>query len=164
MTVHTNTARNVWIISWRQSMRRLSLPIVLLAAIVALAAGSGSLAAAQQASCPGTPPTQFVIGQRGTVLPSTQGSAVPVRVRQQPNKTGSVLTQLREGETFTISGGPQSADGYLWWQIKTDNGVTGWAAARESTGCFIDPIGTNNGSGNTSAAWGGTPTMPPTLS
>src|SRR5437588_4181076 len=120
-------------------MRRFCLPIVLVAAIVALAVSSGALASPQQATCPGTPPTQFVVGQRGTVLASTQGTVVPVRIRQQPSKTGSVLAQLGEGATFTVSGGPQCADGYLWWQIRTDNGVTGWAAEGDSSGYFIDP-------------------------
>ncbi len=135
-------------------MRRLSLLVMLAALIFALTTISAQSpvqsAAAQQVACPGAPPTRFAVGVQGTVSPTAPGTvSTPLRVRNQPSKTGQILLQLRDGAQFSVTGGPKCADGYLWWQIKTDNNVTGWVAEGDTSGYYIDPV-----------AGGSSPTVP----
>ncbi len=37
------------------------------------------------------------------------------------------VTRLESGTIVEIIGGPTEADGYRWWQIRTDSGVVGWS-------------------------------------
>lgn len=39
-----------------------------------------------------------------------------------------VIGTLREGSVVEVVGGPREADGYTWWQVRTDAGTVGWAA------------------------------------
>jgi len=41
-----------------------------------------------------------------------------------------VIGTLNEGTVVEIVGGPQQADGYIWWQVRTDAGTVGWAAGK----------------------------------
>lgn len=37
------------------------------------------------------------------------------------------LARLQPGTVVTIIGGPEEADGYRWWQIRTPTGIVGWS-------------------------------------
>ena len=54
-----------------------------------------------------------------------------LNVRNVPSIRGSdVLFRAPAGTRFNIIGGPQEADGYLWWQLHDpEYEVTGWAVA-----------------------------------
>ncbi len=47
-------------------------------------------------------------------------------LRSTPTTSGSVLTTMGVGTTGTVLGGPRTANGYIWWQIRTSGGTTGW--------------------------------------
>jgi hypothetical protein len=34
---------------------------------------------------------------------------------------------MPSGSTGVVTGGPVSADGYIWWQIRWSDGTTGWS-------------------------------------
>jgi hypothetical protein len=90
--------------------------------------------------CPDTPPTQFKVGMRGTVLPFADGTARPVNVRDLPVRNGNLVIKMGANTLFTIIDGPSCADGYLWWKIQIDNGPTGWVAEGSMENYFIDPV------------------------
>jgi Tol biopolymer transport system component/formylglycine-generating enzyme required for sulfatase activity len=98
------------------------------------------VATAPVIDCPDTPPTQFVVGMRGTVLPFADGTARPVNVRDVPARSGEVVIKMGANTMFTIVGGPICADGFLWWQIAIDDGPTGWAAEGSMENYFLDPV------------------------
>ena len=37
-------------------------------------------------------------------------------------------TSAKEGTTLVVLDGPEEADGYTWWQVRTPDGAEGWAA------------------------------------
>ena len=61
------------------------------------------------------------------VIAGTEGEGL--NVRQAPGTGSSVVYSAQEGETYTITDGPQIEDGLIWWQIEqTPDGVkNGWA-------------------------------------
>ena len=73
-----------------------------------------------------------------TVARVTPG--LPNRLRLTPGSTGSVITQIPGGASFTIVGGPQcGAEGWLWWQVNY-NGTIGWTAEGDATTYWLEPI------------------------
>jgi hypothetical protein len=38
-----------------------------------------------------------------------------------------IVARLRDGERVTIVEGPRSAEGFVWWKIRTAAGIEGWA-------------------------------------
>jgi hypothetical protein len=76
----------------------------------------------------------------------TTGDAVrnasvgPVNLRQSPgfqNKpAGDVLAVVPAGQAGEISGGPQEADGLVWWRVRFA-GAEGWMAERSSQGVTL---------------------------
>lgn len=69
-------------------------------------------------------------------------------LRPQPSTSGTPITCLASGTAVTIAGGPQTANGYTWWQVTTADSKTGWVA-----GDFLAKAGTPGGGT-------GTPTTP----
>lgn len=51
----------------------------------------------------------------------------PLNLRTGAGTGNGVIAVLPVGATGTVVGGPQSANGYIWWRIETSRG-TGWAA------------------------------------
>jgi hypothetical protein len=50
--------------------------------------------------------------------------------RKDPARAGEKIGSLPEGSVYEVVGGPQSADGLTWWQLKDPaSGQTGWGAA-----------------------------------
>lgn len=66
----------------------------------------------------------LAVGDRVRV--ATQGGA-RLTVRARPGQSSSVVTRVAAGTTLDIIGGPQSAGGYRWWQVRGGS-FTGWAA------------------------------------
>ncbi len=50
-----------------------------------------------------------------------------LRVRSAPGIRNTALTNLFTGDIVTIIGGPANADGYVWWNIRTRDGIEGWS-------------------------------------
>ena len=62
-------------------------------------------------------------------------------VRALPGVGGSVVARVRTNETFTVVAGPQAADGYFWYQIRSDDGrVEGWAADGSGGERWLSPL------------------------
>ncbi len=96
--------------------------------------GTGSVPA-----CPGAPAPRMVAGQQGRVTFTT---GTPVRVRSGPGLGFAEQAQLPEGATFHVTGGPECSEGYYWWSIRTDTGLTGWMAEGRTGNYFIEPLPT----------------------
>lgn len=66
---------------------------------------------------------RFVPGDRLRVT----GTGGCLNIREEPTLQGPILWCLPDGETVEVLGGPEVADGYIWWQVRTNDGQ-GWAA------------------------------------
>jgi hypothetical protein len=73
------------------------------------------------------PPPAFsrflTIGGLATVN-TTDGDKLNVRF--SPGTEYQIVTRLEDGERVTLLAGPQSADGFTWWKIRTAAGIEGW--------------------------------------
>ncbi len=51
-----------------------------------------------------------------------------LNLRQSPNVSATLITALTLGTRMTVQQGPRTADGYQWYEVRTDVGnLTGWA-------------------------------------
>ena len=83
--------------------------------------------------CAGAPSPRLAVGRRGRVTPG-----LPNKMRSAPS-TGAPQVGSIPGEgVFNVVGGPQCADGYLWWQVDYE-GVTGWTANGAGSEYWVEP-------------------------
>lgn len=76
-------------------------------------------------SCPGSPAQRLVVGEKGQVCTKSDS----VILRASPGKGQPSIKSMPTGTTFTVIGGPECAgNNWSWWQIKLDDGQTGWVA------------------------------------
>ena len=76
-----------------------------------------------------TPPasqTASTTYQPGDAAVITGGGCT--NLRPQPSTSSTPITCLASGTAVTVAGGPQTANGYTWWQVTTSDGKTGWVA------------------------------------
>ncbi|MDP2598571.1 MAG: Ig-like domain-containing protein [Candidatus Liptonbacteria bacterium] len=73
---------------------------------------------------PPVPTAKFLNGSRVTV---NTGSSVGLNVRSSPTIFAGLLGTEVNGSMGTVIGGPVASDNYTWWQIKYDDGITGWS-------------------------------------
>jgi len=61
------------------------------------------------------------------VISGTQGEGL--NIRQEPGTDRPIVYLAQEGETYTITDGPEIKDGLIWWMIdQTAEGIkSGWA-------------------------------------
>lgn len=50
-------------------------------------------------------------------------------VRGGPSTKNVVVTVVDEGVVLYILDGPQEAENFVWWQLRLENGLEGWAVA-----------------------------------
>ena len=50
----------------------------------------------------------------------------PVNLRPNPTTAEAEIDTLDAGEALTITGGPEEGEGYVWWEVVTADGTTGW--------------------------------------
>jgi uncharacterized protein YraI len=62
-------------------------------------------------------------------------TAATLNVRSAPTTSAAILTKIRNGETYAITGRNQTS---TWWQLNV-NGVTGWVSA-----LFVNAVNTAN--------------------
>jgi len=68
---------------------------------------------------------KFVIGSRVRVVP--EGALARSSPGFGTNGSGdNLLGSHVSGELGTVIGGPQTADGYIWWNVNYDSGADGW--------------------------------------
>lgn len=65
-------------------------------------------------------------------------------IRSLPGaESGEAVSYLQQGDRATIIGGPTwlegDSDTIVWWYVRTDDGITGWAPANTSTLTLLEP-------------------------
>jgi hypothetical protein len=83
--------------------------------------------------CTGTLPPRLTVGGQGRVTPGA-----PNKVRSAPTLAGAQVGSIPGEGIFSVIGGPQCADGFLWWQV-IYQGVTGWTANGDGTTYWVEP-------------------------
>jgi hypothetical protein len=77
------------------------------------------------------------VGDRVQVTMSTG----QLSVRITPGTDANLVVRVNPGDQFTVMGGPQDANGYTWYQVRSDDGaVEGWAADGDGTERWLSPI------------------------
>lgn len=62
-------------------------------------------------------------------------------VRVVPGTDTQVVQRVGLGSQFTVLAGPQAANGYTWYQIRSDDGATeGWVADGDSETRWLSPL------------------------
>ena len=85
----------------------------------------------------GRPPQ---VGDRVRV---TMDSGLQLTLRALPGTDGPLITRANPGVEFTVINGPQQANGFSWYQIRSDDGtILGWAADSDAQGQdrWLSPI------------------------
>ena len=72
-----------------------------------------------------TPPTEIRPGVL-VMVTGTQGAGL--RLREQATTSAAVVTTVKEGTVLTVLDGPEQADDYQWWKVRTPSGEEGWGA------------------------------------
>ena len=83
-------------------------------------------------------PTRYRTGDRVRV---TMAAGAQLTVRSQPGTNAAVVTRVDPGREFSVLAGPQQANGFTWYQIRSDDGsVEGWAADGDGTDRWLSPL------------------------
>lgn len=92
-------------------------------------------------ACVNAPEPKLSIGARGAVPPARPGNVPNVaRLRDKPAISAKIVAYLPQLTRFTVTDNAVCADTYLWWPIKTTQGITGWLAEGDSQrGAYIVP-------------------------
>ena len=78
------------------------------------------------------------VGDRVVVTMPAGGQ---LTVRARPGTEASVVTRVNPGQQFTVLAGPESANGYTWFQIRSDDGsIQGWVADSDGTTRWLSPL------------------------
>lgn len=83
-------------------------------------------------SCPGAPPQKVKVDKMAYVCTGSDS----VKLREGPGKNYPIIKSLVPGADVRIISGPQCADDWSWWKVKTESGYTGWMA---EGGDNVDP-------------------------
>jgi uncharacterized protein YraI len=93
---------------------------------------------AQSGACPGAPPFTLQLGDwaRVSVDPS-----IPSRMRSNPGTSGEVIGNAQPGENLLVIDGPQCANGYTWWKVRSLAGEEGWTIEGDTSSYWlVEPI------------------------
>jgi hypothetical protein len=94
---------------------------------------------------PTATPTGLYAGGNGVIAnsdpnPPTNSNCLAVR-SAATRDASNILGRLCTGEKVAIKAGPTNEGGFIWWQIESAGGMSGWAAEKDATGAtpFIVP-------------------------
>ena len=73
-----------------------------------------------------TPPTEI---RPGALVVVTGTGGAGLRLREQATTNAAVVTTVKDDTVVTVLEGPQDANGYSWWKVRTPDGAEGWGAA-----------------------------------
>lgn len=77
----------------------------------------------------------------GDRIQVTMAAGGQLSVRLTPGTDAEIVARANPGDQFTVMAGPQDADGYTWYQIRSDDGASeGWAADGDDTDRWLSPI------------------------
>lgn len=89
-------------------------------------------------NCPGALTSRL---RSGLHIRVTFTDGTPLRLRDGPGKSATVLKTIPEGGKMTIVGGPQCVSAGVWWQVKLDSGgQVGWVLEGENNVYFVEPV------------------------
>jgi hypothetical protein len=89
--------------------------------------------------CTGGQPSQLAVGMLAQI-PAEMGADFRLRIRQEPGLDSPAVSRIRPGTAFHIIDGPVCENNLVWWEVKIDNGSTGWAAESDKRGYYMMPI------------------------
>jgi len=98
---------------------------------------SGSTTSASNAAAPSSTSTASAGSISVGTLVQVAGTGNGLNVRSSPTTSAGIVTTLSDGATATVIGGPQTGDGYTWWQL--DAG--GWAVSDYLSAAPSQPSG-----------------------
>lgn len=97
--------------------------------------------------------TQWLSPQLGEAQPVDRAPRVDDRVavtmpaggqlsiRTLPGPDATLVVRADPGQQFTVLDGPQSAGGFTWYRIRSDDGqIEGWAADGDGTTRWLSPL------------------------
>jgi hypothetical protein len=87
-------------------------------------------------TCRPAPPSRLSVGMDATV---SFRLSLRLRIREAPGLDSRVITAMNRGTEMTIIDGPVCQDGYLWWEIERNDGITGWSAEGEPWMYYLEP-------------------------
>jgi hypothetical protein len=89
-------------------------------------------------ACPGAPDISLKINDWAMV---STDPPLPNKIRSQPTTSGELIGQVQPGENVLVVKGPQCADGYTWWFVRSLEGLEGWTVEGDAEGYWlVDPI------------------------
>ena len=88
-------------------------------------------------ACPGTFLSQLHVGDNAMV---SKDPPLANNVRAQADKTSKFLFAIQPGEVVQITSGPGCSNNWVWWQIKTQDGRSGWTAEGDGTDYWLVPV------------------------
>ena len=88
-------------------------------------------------ACQGSYPSHLRVGYRASV---SLDPPLPNNVREQPDKTSKFLFAIQPGDLVDIIGGPSCSGGWVWWQISTSGGKSGWTAEGDGKDYWLIPV------------------------
>ncbi len=78
------------------------------------------------------------VGDRVRVTMDNNGQ---LSLRTTPGTNAQLVTRVNSGAEFTVLAGPQSVNGFIWFQIRSDDGQTqGWAADGNNSIRWLSPL------------------------
>lgn len=78
------------------------------------------------------------VGERVVVTMPAGGQ---LSVRSAPGIQATLITRVNPGAQFTVLAGPQQANGFVWYQVRADDGsVEGWAADGDAGVRWLSPL------------------------
>lgn len=78
------------------------------------------------------------VGERVLVTMPAGGQ---LSVRSAPGIQAALVTRVNPGAQFTVLAGPQQANGFVWYQVRSDDGaVEGWAADGDAGVRWLSPL------------------------
>lgn len=78
------------------------------------------------------------VGDRIVVTMPNNGQ---LSVRSLPGTDAALLTRVDSGAQLTILDGPQQANGFTWYRVRSDSGATeGWAADGDGEDRWLSPL------------------------
>jgi len=87
-------------------------------------------------ACVGTPRTRLIVGNRAQVSPEDD---TPLNVRSGPSTEFRILGRLTVLERFFVLEGPECGGEYVWYQVRSDDGLEGWIAEGIGNLYFVEP-------------------------
>jgi uncharacterized protein YraI len=93
---------------------------------------------AELKACPGAPEIKLAVGDWARVSVDPPLSS---RIRSMPGSSGQILGEVPAGGNLLILDGPQCANGYAWWKVRSLDGLEGWAAEGDTAAYWlVEPI------------------------